>query len=262
MIAIGVSPVATRSAAGRSDSTNIGFCAAKSRINFSAFSLPMSLSRLATHCVVVVCWVGSGMTSLPRYCGLTRSSRDLGASAGLIDVFIVDHADDDVAVARTEIRIDRLLGEIFRRRRIVLGEKPFFEHDLHRIIVGQDNVEERFAGAIFAQRAVHDFGRRGAPVVSVDAGFFLKRGESCIRGVGFQRSVDDGFAFFLARCDKTGALAEKRRGAENGSRRIATRKKLHCLSMIFLRILFVDLGRRLRARAIFSDFTYRVKHSA
>ena len=108
------------------------------------------------------------------------------------------------------------LVKSFRRRRIVLGKKPFFEHDLHRIIVGQDNVEERFAGAIFAQRAVHDFGRRRAPVVNFDAGFFLKRHESRVRGVGFQRSVDDGFAFFLTRGDKTGALAIERRGTQNG----------------------------------------------
>ena len=107
------------------------------------------------------------------------------------------------------------MREFFRRRRIVLGEKPFFEHDLHRIIVGQDNIEERFAGAIFAERAVHDLGCGRAPVFNVDAGFFLKRNEGCISGVRFQRSVDDGFTFFLTRGDKTGALTIERRGAQN-----------------------------------------------
>ena len=41
---------------------------------------------------------------------------------GLDDVFVVDYADDDVAVARTEVRIDRLFGEILGGRRVVLGE--------------------------------------------------------------------------------------------------------------------------------------------
>src|SRR5437016_3741944 len=106
-MAIGVSPVATRSAAGTRDSTKIGFCAAKSRISLSAFTLPMSLSSLA----------------------------------------------------------------------------------------------------------IHYFGRRGAPVIHFDAGFFLEGIESRFSGVGFQRSVDDGFPFFLAGRDQTCALTVKGPGA-------------------------------------------------
>jgi hypothetical protein len=45
----GVSPLATRSAAGNRDSTMIGFVAAKSRMNLSALSFPSNFSRLATH---------------------------------------------------------------------------------------------------------------------------------------------------------------------------------------------------------------------
>src|SRR5437867_3953903 len=71
---MGVSPVVMRSPAGVSDSTKSGLVAAKSRINLSAFSLPMILCRLASHCAVVVCWLGSGTTTFPLYCGLTRFS--------------------------------------------------------------------------------------------------------------------------------------------------------------------------------------------
>ena len=81
---IGVSPVVMRSPAGVSEGTKRGFDAAKSWMNLSAFSLPMILCKLASHCAVVVCWLGSGTTTLPLYCGLTRSSNDFGASAGLI----------------------------------------------------------------------------------------------------------------------------------------------------------------------------------
>src|SRR6516165_5122583 len=81
---MGVSPVETRSAEGAKDSTKRGFVAPRSRAYLSAFSLPMILYRLPSHCIVVVCCVGSGITTLPLYLGLNRSSRDLGASAGFI----------------------------------------------------------------------------------------------------------------------------------------------------------------------------------
>src|SRR5439155_25679279 len=83
-MAMGVSPVETRSADGAKDSTKKGFIAPRSRANLPAFSLPMILYRLPSHWIVVVCWVGSGMTNLPLYLGFKRSSRDFGASAGLI----------------------------------------------------------------------------------------------------------------------------------------------------------------------------------
>jgi hypothetical protein len=81
---MGVSPVPTRSAAGTIDSTNIGFAAAKSRMNFSARGFDMILSRLASHWVVSVWFTGCGMTSLPRYSGLTTSSSVFGASEALM----------------------------------------------------------------------------------------------------------------------------------------------------------------------------------
>src|SRR5207244_11444809 len=83
-MAVGAPPVETRSADGAKDSTRKGFVAPRSRTNLSAFSLPMILYRLPSHWIVVVCCVGSGITNFPLYLGLKRSSRDLGASDGLI----------------------------------------------------------------------------------------------------------------------------------------------------------------------------------
>ena len=140
-MAIGVSPLATRSAAGKSDSTTPAFWRPRSRMNFSAFSLPMILSRLASHWVVVVCWVGSGMTSLPLYCGLARSSSDLGVFVRLERRFIVDHADDDVAIARPQVGIDDFFGKSLLVGESYLLKEAFLLHHVHDVIVGDDGVE-------------------------------------------------------------------------------------------------------------------------
>src|ERR1043165_2679792 len=73
-----------RSPAGVSDGTSRGFDTAKSWMNLSAFSFPMILCRLPSHWAVVVCWLGSGKTTFPLYCGLVMSSRAFGACDGLV----------------------------------------------------------------------------------------------------------------------------------------------------------------------------------
>src|SRR4030095_8197258 len=67
--------------------------------------------------------------------------------------------------------------------------------------------EKGLAGAKFAEFPIHHFGCRCAPVVNLDAGFGLERAKSLVRGIRFQRAINDGFAFLFSGGDKTGALA-------------------------------------------------------
>src|ERR1051325_6862336 len=113
--------------------------------------------------------------------------------------FIVDDADNDIAVARAEIRIDRVFRERLGGRRIVLREETLLLHDLQRVVVRRDAVEQRLAGAVFRLRAVHDLGRRRAPVIDLDAGFFRERFRDRLHRIRFERPVDDGLALFLRR---------------------------------------------------------------
>ncbi len=63
---------------------------------------------------------------------------------------VIDNANDNVAITRSEVRVDRVGREIFSRGGLVLGKNAFLEHDLHRIVIGQNDVEQRPAGAVLA----------------------------------------------------------------------------------------------------------------
>jgi hypothetical protein len=57
-------------------------------MNFSARGFGIILSKLASHWVVKVWLTGWGMTSLPRYSGLTTSSSVFGASLALMPALL------------------------------------------------------------------------------------------------------------------------------------------------------------------------------
>jgi len=86
---------------------------------------------------------------------------------------------------------------------------PLLRDDLKLCFAG--NPQERFAGAEFADRPVHDLGRRGAPIIHFDAGLFIKRITDGFAGVRVQGAVNNCFAFLLCRFDQFGILSVRRR---------------------------------------------------
>jgi len=105
------------------------------------------------------------------------------------------------------------LGKILGRGRVIFSKDAFFEHDLHGCIVWVIIMSKRgFARAIFAQRPVHDFGRRCSPVIDLQSGFFLKNLKDCVSIIGLKRSICGHFTFFFPGLDELGVLAVDRRG--------------------------------------------------
>ncbi len=119
-----------------------------------------------------------------------------------------------VARPRAQLRIDGVLGKILVHRRIVFCKHPFLEHDAHGVFGGHDQIEERLAGARFAERPLHDFGRRSAPVVHGDAGFFLKRLVQQVEDIALHGAVEHQFAVLLGGFDSLSILGEGGSDAE------------------------------------------------
>ena len=97
---------------------------------------------------MVVCWVGSGMTNLPCIWDSADLRGILARPSALISgSFVVDDTDGSVAIDRTEVGIDHLLGKCFGCRRNIFGKDAFLFHDLDRAAVVDHDIEGRFAGA-------------------------------------------------------------------------------------------------------------------
>src|SRR5258706_360998 len=128
----GVSPVVTRSAALSTPSTIAGRVAAKSRMNFSALSFPMSLYRLAGQLAAITPHVGDrlpGAVLAERALGDRRRRRApvVDRDAGL---FLEGLADvvEDVAFERA-VYHDAPLFFAFGDELRVLGETQAGDED-------------------------------------------------------------------------------------------------------------------------------------
>ena len=122
----------------------------RSRINLSAF--------LFSHHLVKTRYplCGGGVLRRIRhdqlafvfgiYQVLQRFGRVFGLDAGLVK----NHADDHVAVSGPENRIDGVFRKILSDGRLILLEKIFLLHQSQRIVVGDDQIRRRPAGARFA----------------------------------------------------------------------------------------------------------------
>ena len=111
---------------GREESTRNGLVAPRSRANFSDFSLPMILYKLPSHCMVVVCWVGSGMTNFPLYFGIQEIFERLRRVRGFHLPLVVDDADRCVAINRTEVGSITSLGNALADGERYLAKRPSF----------------------------------------------------------------------------------------------------------------------------------------
>jgi hypothetical protein len=114
--------------------------------------------------------------------------------------FVVNDADDHIAIARAEDRIDGFFGELRCGRRVVFRQHPFLGNQSGHVRIKQYRVVKRFPAAVLAHGPLHRFGAGGAPVLELETGLFFKArfdGVECFR---FQRAVGDDFAAFLFGC--------------------------------------------------------------
>ena len=98
--------------------------------------------------------------------------------------------------------------ETLSRRAIILRQDAFLVHDALRVLSGHDQIEQRLSGPRFAQRPVHDFGRRSAPVVDGNTGFLLKYFLQRLEDVRLHRPVNDQLAVFPGGFDELGVLGD------------------------------------------------------
>jgi hypothetical protein len=159
----------------------------------------MILYKLANHCSVVVCCVGSGITNLAlvfRIEQIFEGSRCVGSAH---EALIVDDPDRRVAINRPDLRVDDFLRKRFCGGRKIFGEESFFFHDVNGAAVVDHHIENRLAGAQLGKRAVHHLGRRSTPVFHGQSGPLPERVNNRFYGVGFEGAVGNNRTGFFLR---------------------------------------------------------------
>ena len=205
---IGISPEVTRSAAGPKDSTSVGFIAAEVANEFVRFlfadefvQVDQPLRRRRVQGRI-------GHNQLAAVLRLDQIFQGFGRVCGIDDALVVDDADDVVARPRSQVGVDGVLRKVSIHRRIVLRENAFLEHDAHGVFGGHDQIEERFAGARLAERALHDFGRRRPPVVDGDTGLLVKGLLQQFENIRLHGAVNHQLAVLFGGFDLFGVLRE------------------------------------------------------
>src|SRR4249919_3993714 len=109
---------------------------------------------------------------------------------------IVNEANDGIAIDRTRLGIDGAVGIVFSSRGVILSEYPFLLHDLHRVIVCENYIVERFSGTMFSEHSIHNLGSRTPPVTQFETRLGLKGFPDRFHAAVLKRSINDNLAAF------------------------------------------------------------------